>query len=205
MTRDEVIEKLCGMMGRVWSEIDPNSNDPCDCVCRNKQIFPYRNSGEALAFMQKAIDEALRARHLSADSVSAAWAPSKGDRVRLVKKIACTAPVGSEGEVTMVWEPTTSNGISRPAEFCVDCEGFPPFVTNASNLAPAHRTETAQVECEPTRCEHDMNEQWNAALEAAACIAARNDKSGWGIAREIRELKITTPTGSNTEPEKRGV
>lgn len=58
MTREEVLTKLCGMMGKVWDAIDPFAHNPCDCICRNK-LNHYQNSGEALEFMQKAIDKAI--------------------------------------------------------------------------------------------------------------------------------------------------
>lgn len=56
--KQEVIEQLCRMMGRVWQEIDPDEKEPCDCVCRNKGS-DYQNAGHALEFMEEAISNAL--------------------------------------------------------------------------------------------------------------------------------------------------
>ena len=60
MTRDEVISSLCAMMGKVYDNIDPSAERPCDCVCpeRNRPGH-YRNDGHVIEFMQKAIDTAI--------------------------------------------------------------------------------------------------------------------------------------------------
>jgi hypothetical protein len=55
--RMEVIAQLCRMMWRVSEHIDPESHNPCDCVCRVRS--DYRNSGEALAWMERVISAAI--------------------------------------------------------------------------------------------------------------------------------------------------
>ncbi len=76
MTRDEVIQQLCGMMGRVWSCIDPDAHHPCDCVCRNKGMWNYQNAGHALEFMEKAISEAIANYSASAEATCKAEDPN---------------------------------------------------------------------------------------------------------------------------------
>jgi hypothetical protein len=80
-------------------------------------------------------------RHVLELLSAEAWLPKKDERVRLVSSVACLAPVGSEGKVVMIWEPT----ISQPARFCVDCEGYPPFVTTADNLEPIVPSEKKEI------------------------------------------------------------
>ena len=84
----------------------------------------------------------IEAKARRAVEVNGAWTLAKGDRVQLVKKIAALAPVGSRGVITMVWEPSTANDVVLAAHFCVDCEGWPPFVTEASNLTLVERAST---------------------------------------------------------------
>ena len=94
------------------------------------------------------IIEAMKSRMKArrAAEVNGAWTPAKGDRVQLVKKIAALAPVGSRGVITMVWEssrlPIFLADVMLAAHFCVDCEGWPPFVTEASNLTLVERAST---------------------------------------------------------------
>ena len=60
-SKQEVIEQLCKMMGRVYQEIDPDAKEPCDCVCRD--AVEYRNAGHALEFMEEAISKAIAERN----------------------------------------------------------------------------------------------------------------------------------------------
>ena len=59
--KQQVIEQLCKMMGRVWAVIDPDAHEPCDCVCDQK-LTSYQNAGHALTFMEYAISEAIARR-----------------------------------------------------------------------------------------------------------------------------------------------
>jgi hypothetical protein len=68
VTKHEVIEQLCQMMGRVWQTIDPYAHEACDCVCRDTGV-QYRNAGHALEFMENAISVAL-AKHCAAEQAS---------------------------------------------------------------------------------------------------------------------------------------
>jgi hypothetical protein len=90
--RQEVIEQLCKMMGRVWQTIDPDAHNACDCVCKDTGR-DYRNSGEALEFMERVISEAIAAHEQRRDSIrevvidsddylkDPAWATREAERV----------------------------------------------------------------------------------------------------------------------------
>jgi hypothetical protein len=66
MTREETIERLCKLVAVVWKQIDPESRSASDCFCHNARphisgLFPieYRNEGEAIEFIERAVDQAL--------------------------------------------------------------------------------------------------------------------------------------------------
>lgn len=93
------------------------------------------------------------------DEAAAPWTPAVGDRVRLVRKIACTAPVGSEGIVTMSWSATDR----RPAEYCVVCSGHPAFVTEALSLEPA-RAQAPSEPADPSAPTWPPEDAWPSAI-----------------------------------------
>lgn len=63
MTKQDVIEQLCKMMGRSWETIDPNGHEACDCVCNEHGDREYHNAGHALEFMEEAVSDAIAAYH----------------------------------------------------------------------------------------------------------------------------------------------
>lgn len=72
--KHEVIKQLCKMMSRAHSAVDANGHNACDCIC--KTSTEYRNTGEALTFMEQAISTAIAAKQ-TVERPSTTIAPEK--------------------------------------------------------------------------------------------------------------------------------
>lgn len=134
--------------------------------------------------------------------VAGVWMPAEGDRVQLVKQIAALAPVGSRGVITMAWEPSVMNGVARTAQFCVDCEGWPPFVTEALNLVLVERASPSLASS--PRTEIPLKGGWCAEAsiddervwEVLHSQEKETDRDGCTVAEMSEILCEVYPTGS---------
>lgn len=63
MTRDEAIVRLCALMSRVCDEVYAYSH-AADCICTGRPPLNgrYQNDGECIAFIEAAVEAAIRNR-----------------------------------------------------------------------------------------------------------------------------------------------
>jgi hypothetical protein len=64
LTREEVIERLCMLMGKVTIEVF-QCREVADCVCLSRANMPdrYQNNGEAIKFIEDAVEAAIQLRN----------------------------------------------------------------------------------------------------------------------------------------------
>lgn len=72
LEKQEVIERLCALRGRVASQVFAWSV-PCDCVCCKQSAFPtFTDDGQVLHFIEQAVETAIQQRGTDTTIVTAA-------------------------------------------------------------------------------------------------------------------------------------
>lgn len=64
VTREDLLQGLCRTLETVWHHFDKFGHHPNDCFCglsRHRSPHEFRSSGQALAWVQDVVGEAIRA------------------------------------------------------------------------------------------------------------------------------------------------
>jgi hypothetical protein len=65
MTKDEVLERLCDMLFKVWESFDPNAHEPNDCFCpKANPTLRFQTAAQPLRWVESLVSDALRRRSL---------------------------------------------------------------------------------------------------------------------------------------------
>jgi hypothetical protein len=65
LEKQEVIERLCAIRGRVASQVF-GWRVCCDCVCCKQSAFPeFKDDGQVLRFIEEAVESAMQEHLLS--------------------------------------------------------------------------------------------------------------------------------------------